>query len=87
MENKTSIEILRNNLDENHISGLVYENGRLENCIIKAMHEYGKQQYNQAVLDCIEMAKVKGTWINKGRITQRKEYSIDKESMKKLLKQ
>lgn len=79
MENKTPEEIL-NEFETK--STFILSQTLIEQMIIPAMEEYGKQQYNQAVLDCMENART--TIVISG---SKETIEIHENSMKKLLKQ
>lgn len=86
MENKTPEEILDSVYDSDYRSN--FKTNYPKQCILKAMKEYGKQQYNQAVLDCIENAKTDCKYKSDEWGMNRSMYhSVDSESMKKPLKQ
>ena len=53
----------------------------------KKIIKYGKQQYNQGVLDCIENAEVEKQFISTGDYSGHIRYAVNTKSMKKLIKQ
>lgn len=86
MENKTPEEILK----EWSFYGQI-PTRELQAIMEYHFYQYGKQQYNQGVLDCIENAKWKHNGLYnrnaEGTFLSESGISIDTHSMKKLIKQ
>lgn len=95
MVNKTPEEIIQsirvNKANLDHIASTNKINGSLFVDFKRCLEEYGKQQYNQGVLDCIENAKWKHNGLYnrnaEGTFLSESGISIDTHSMKKLIKQ